>query len=148
MSLCSLWCVFCCYCCQLLSRIRLWSHGLQYASLPCPAVSQEFAQTHGHRVSDAIQPSHPLSSPSPPAFSLSHHQVLFSESALHIRWPGYWSFSFSISPSSEYSGLISFRIGGFDLLAVQAPQFESISSLALSRLLVQLSHLHDYWKKT
>ena len=79
----------------------------------------EFAQTHGHQVSDAIQPSHPLSSPSPPAFSLSQHQGLFSESALHIRWPGYWKFTFSISPSNEYWGLISFRIGWFDLLAVQ-----------------------------
>ena len=77
----------------------------------------ELAQTHVHRVGDAIQPFYPLSSPSPD-FSLSQHQGLF-QSVLHIRWPKYWNFSFSISPSSEYSGLISFRINWFDLLAVQ-----------------------------
>ena len=79
----------------------------------------EFTQTHVHRVSDAIQPSHPLSSPSPPAFYLSQHQGLSNKSALHIRWPKYWSFSFSISPSNEHPGLISFRMDWLDLLAVQ-----------------------------
>ena len=79
----------------------------------------ELTQTHIHWVSDAIQPSHLLSSPSLPTFNLSQHQGLFSESVLHIRWPKYWSFSFSISPSKEYSGLISFRMDGMDLLAVQ-----------------------------
>jgi len=79
----------------------------------------EPAQTHAHGVGDAIQPSHPLSSPSPPAFNLSQHQVFSKESVLCIRWPKYWSFSLSISPSNEYSGLISFRIDWFDLLAVQ-----------------------------
>ena len=69
----------------------------------------ELAQTHVHQVGDAIQTFHPLSSPSP-AFNLSQHQGLFNESVLRIRWPKYWSFSFSISTSSEYSGLISFRI--------------------------------------
>ena len=76
----------------------------------------EHAQSHVHWVRDAIQPSHPLSSRSPPAFSLSQHQ---DESVLCIRWPKYWSFSFTISPSNEYSGLISFRIDWLDLLAVQ-----------------------------
>ena len=70
----------------------------------------ELAQTHVHEVSDAIQSSHPLSSPSPPAFNVSQHQRLFKCLILHIRWPKYWSFSFSISPSNEYSELISFRI--------------------------------------
>ena len=79
----------------------------------------ELAQTHVHWVSDAIQPSHPLSSPSPPAFNFSYHGVFSSESVLCIRWPKYWSFSFSISPSNEYSGLISLRIDWLDLLAVQ-----------------------------
>ena len=79
----------------------------------------ELAQTHVHWVDDAIQPSHSLSSPSPPAFNLFSIRVFFSESALHIRWPKYWCFSFSISPSKEYSGLISFRIDWFDLLAIQ-----------------------------
>ena len=79
----------------------------------------ELAQTHVHRVSDAIQPSHSLSSPSPPACSLFPCIRVFSkESVLHIMWPRYWSFSFSISPSNEYSGPISFRMNGLDLLAV------------------------------
>ena len=72
---------------------------------------QDLAQTHVHRVSDAIQPSYPLSSPSLPAFNLSSIRVFFNQSVLPIRWPKYWSFSFNISPSNEYSGLISFKIG-------------------------------------
>ena len=79
----------------------------------------ELAQTPVYHVSDAIQPSHPLSSPSPPASNLSQQQGLSNESALPIRWPKYWSFSFSISPSKKYSALISFRIDWWDLLAVQ-----------------------------
>ena len=85
--------------------------------LPVHHQLPEFTQTHIHRVSDAIQPSHPLSSPSPPALNLSQH--LSNESVLRIRWPKYWSFSSSISPSKEYLGLISFRIDWLDLLAVQ-----------------------------
>ena len=79
----------------------------------------ELTQTHVHWVSDSIQSPHPLSSPSPPAFNLSQLRVFSNESVLRIRWPKYWTFSFSISPSSEYSGLISFRMDWFDLLAVQ-----------------------------
>ena len=79
----------------------------------------EFAQTHVHWVSDATQPSHPLSSPSPPAINLLSIRVFSNESALCIKWPKYWSFSFSISPSNEYSGPISFRMDWMDLLAVQ-----------------------------
>ena len=80
----------------------------------------EPTETHVHLVGDAIQPSHPLSSPSPPALSLSQHQGLFSnESALRISWPKYWSFSFNISPSNEHPGLISFRMDWLDLLTVQ-----------------------------
>ena len=75
---------------------------------------QEFAQIHVHQVSDAIQPSHLLLFPSPPAFSLSQQQSLSNEPVLGIRWPKYWNFS--ISPSNEYSGLISFRIDWFDLV--------------------------------
>ena len=73
----------------------------------------EFIQTHVHWVSDSIQPSHPLSSPYPPAFSLSQHQIFSNESALHIRWPKYWSFSFTIFPSKEHPGLVSFRMTGW-----------------------------------
>ena len=78
----------------------------------------EFTQTHVYCVGEAIQPSHPLLSPSPPTFNLSQHQGFSNESVLRIRWPTYWSFSFSISPSNEYSGLISFRTDRLDLLAV------------------------------
>ena len=83
--------------------------------LPVHHQLPEFTQTHVHRVADAIQPSDPLSSTSPPAFNLSQHQSLLNESVLHIRWPKYWSFSFSISPSNEYSGLISFRMDWISL---------------------------------
>ena len=77
------------------------------------------AQTHVHRVGDAIQPSHSLSSPSPPASVLPSIRVFSNESDLCIGWPKYWSFSFSISPSNEYSGLIFSRIDWFDLFTVQ-----------------------------
>ena len=79
----------------------------------------EFTLTHVHRVRDDIQPSHPLSSPSPPAPNPSHHQGLFQESTPRMRWPKYWSFSFNISPSNEHPGLISPRMDRLDLLAVQ-----------------------------
>ena len=79
----------------------------------------ELAQTHVHRVSDAIQPSHPLLSPSPLASIFPSIMVFSNESALHIRWTKYWSFSFSISPFDKYSELISFRMDWLDLFAVQ-----------------------------
>ena len=79
----------------------------------------ELTQTHVHQISDAIQPSHPLLSPSLLPSVFSSIRVFSNESVLCIRWSKYWSFSFSISPSNEYSGLISFRIDWFDLLAVQ-----------------------------
>ena len=76
-------------------------------------------QTHFLWVGDAIQAPHPLLFPSPHAFNLSQNQGLSNESVLHIRWPTCWGFSLSISPSNEYPGLICFRMGWFDLLAVQ-----------------------------
>ena len=79
----------------------------------------EFTQTHVHRVGDAIQPSHPGSSPSPPAPVPLSIRVFSNESTLHMRWQKYWSFSFSIIPSKEIPGLISFRMDWLDLLAVQ-----------------------------
>ena len=79
----------------------------------------EFTQTHIHRVSDAIQPSHLLSSPSLFASNLPSIRVFSNESTIHMRWPKYWSFSFNISPSNEHPGLISFRMGWLDLLVVQ-----------------------------
>ena len=112
----------------------------------------ELAQTHVPWVSDAIQPSHPLSSPSPPASNLS----LFSnESVLHIRWPECWSFSFRISPSNEYSGLASFRTDWLDLLVVQGTlkrllqhHSSKASVLWLSAFfMVQLSHPYMTMRK-
>ena len=96
-----------------------------------------------------IQSSQPLSSPSPPTFNLSQHQGLFQyESVLCIRWPKCWSFSFSISPSNEYSGLISLRMDWLDLLAVQVTlksllQHHSSKASILqcsAFFLIQLSH--------
>ena len=86
--------------------------------LPVHHQLPEFTQTHVHRVGDAIQPSHLLSSPFPPAPNPSQHQSLFNESTLRMKWPKYWSFSFSISPSKEHPGLISFRMDWLDLLAL------------------------------
>ena len=116
----------------------------------------EFTQAHVHRVSDAIQPSHPLLSPSPPALNLSQHQVFSNESALHIRWPKYWSFSFNISPSNERPGLISFRMDWLDLLAVQGTlrsllQHHSSKASMLHHsafFMVQLSHPYKTTGKT
>ena len=108
----------------------------------------EFTQTHVHRVSDAIQPSHPLSSPSllppiPPSI-----RVFSNESTLCMRWPKYWSFSFSIISSKEHPGLISFRMDWLDLLAVQGTlksllQHHSSKASILwhsAFFIVQLSH--------
>ena len=122
--------------------------------LPVHHQLPESTQTHDHRVGDAIQTSHPLSLPSPPALNLSQHQGL-NESVLRIRWPKYWSFSFNISPSNEHPGLISFRMDWLDLLAVQGtgressptPHFESIDFSALSFLYSPtLTSRHDFWK--
>ena len=87
--------------------------------LPVQHQLPEFTETHVHRVSDAIQPSHPLSSPSLPAPNPSSMRVFSNESTLRMRWPKYWSFSFGIIPSKEIPGLISFRMDWLDLLTVQ-----------------------------
>ena len=116
----------------------------------------ELAQTHVYQVSDAIQPSHPLSSPSPPAFNLSQHQGLFQWVSSLNQVARVLDFNFSISPSSEYSGLISFRIDCFDLLAVQGTlksllQHHTSKASILWRsafFMVQLSHLHMATGKT
>ena len=109
----------------------------------------EFTQTHIHGVCDAIWPSHPLSSPSPPAFNLSKLRVFSNKSSLHIRWPKYWNFSFNISPSTEYSGLICLRIDWLDLLVVQGTlksllqHYSSKASiLQHSAFFVVNSHIH------
>ena len=91
------------------------------SGLPVHHQLPEFTQTHVHRVSNAIQPSHPLLSlllltPIPPSI-----RIFSSESTLHMRWPKYWSFSFSISPSKEIPGLISFRMDWLYLLQSKGP---------------------------
>ena len=105
-----------------LEVLLLFSHWAMSSSLPANFSVHhhllEFAQTHVHWVSDAIQPSL-LLSPFPPAFNLSQPQSLFQWVGSSHQVAKDWSFSFSVSPSSEYSGLISFRINWFNLLAVQ-----------------------------
>ena len=110
-----------CCCCSVTQSCPTLCDPMDYSTPGFPVLHclPEFAQIHVHWISDAIQPSHPLSSPSPPAFNLPSIRVFSNESALHIRWPKYWSFSFNISPSSEYSVMISFRMDWLDLLAVQ-----------------------------
>ena len=134
----------------------LWPHGLQHTRLPCHSHLLELAQTHVHWVGDAIQPSHPLFSPSLPTFNFPSIRVFSNESVFCIRWPKYWSFGFNISPSNEYSGLISFRIDWFDLLAVQGTlksflQHHSSKASVLWRsalFIVQLSHPYMTTGKT
>ena len=96
---------------QSLSHVRLCDPmNCSTPGLPVHHQLLEFTQTHVHRVGDTIQPSHPLSFPSPPAPNPSQHQRLSIESTLGMRWPKYWSFSFSIIPSKEHPGLISIRM--------------------------------------
>ena len=116
----------------------------------------EITHTHVHRVGDAIQPSHPLLSPSPPAQIPSSFRVFSNESTLRMRWPKYWSFSFSISPSNEHPGLISFGMDWLNLLAVQRTlksllQHHSSKASILQCLAfftVQLSHPYMTTGKT
>ena len=123
--------------------------GLQHARIPCSSPTRRACSN-----SCTIQPFYSLPSPSLPAFHLCQHQGLSQGASLCIRWPKYWSFSFNISPSNEYSGLISFRMDWLDLLAVQGtlkssptPQFKSINSSVLSFLSSPtLTSIHDYWK--
>ena len=133
------------FCCSVTKWcLTLWD--------PMDCSTPGFPVTHHlmSRVSDAIQPAHPLPSASPPALNLSQQWSLFQWVALHVMWRKYWSFS--ISPSNKYSGLISFRIDWLDLLAVEgtlksspAPQFESIRALMFSLYGPTLTSVHDYW---
>ena len=100
----------CCSVTQL--SLTLWDPvNCNTPGLPIPHHLPKFAQVHVHCIGDAIQLSHPLT-PSLSALSLSQHQGFFDESAVRIRWAKYWRFSLSISPSNEYSGLISLRLTG------------------------------------
>ena len=154
----------------------LWPHESQHARPPCPSPTpgvylnscpgsgrstgenkknKKTKNTHVHWVDDAIQSSHPLSSPFPPTFNLSQHQGLFKWASSSHQVIKYWSFSSSISPSNKHSGLISFRMDWLALLAVQGtlksllptPQFKSMNSLALNFLhSPTLISIHDFWK--
>ena len=134
--------------CSVMSD-SLRPHELQYAR-PSLSVTKlpELTQTHVHQVSDAIQPSHPLLSPSPPAPNPSQLRVFSNESTLRMWWPKYWSFTFSIIPFKEIPGMISFRMDWLDLLAVQGIlksflQHHSSKALILLHsafFKVQLSH--------
>ena len=150
-----MWKVWCC-CSVTKSRLTLWD-PMDGSTPGFPVHHQllELAQTHVHWVGDAIQPSHTLSSPSPPAFNFYQHQGLSNESVLRIRWAKYWSFSFSICPCNEYSGLILFRIGLMrspcnprdSQESSPTPEFKSINSLVRSFLYCPtLTSIHDYWK--
>ena len=116
----------------------------------------ELAQTYIHQVGDVIKPSHLLLSLSLPDFNLSQHQVFSDESVFCIRWPKYWSFSVSISPSNEYSGLISFRTDLYDLPTIQGIlksllQYHSSKALILwcsAFFMVQLPHPYMSTGKT
>ena len=129
-------------------------HGLQHARLSCPSQLLEPSQTHVHRVGDAIQPSHPLLSPSPPAFSLSSIRV-FSSEAISMEWPKYGaSASASVLPMNTQDW---FPLGLTGWISLQskdsqesspAPQFKSISSSVLSFLYgPTLTSIHDIWTK-
>ena len=145
---------------QLLSPVRLlvtpWIS--MPGGLPVHHRHPEFTQTHVLRVSDAIQPSHPLSSPSPNAPNPSQHQGLFHwVNSSHQVAKEYWSFSFSISPSNKQLGMISFRIDWLDLLAGQGTlkslQHHSSKASVLwcspffgLRVSPTLTSKYDYWK--
>ena len=121
--------------------------------LPVYHQLSEFTQTHVHGVSYAIQPVHPLSSPSPPAPNPSSIRVSPNESTLHMKWPKYCSFSFSISPSNEHPGLISFRMDWLDLQGTLKSllQHHSLKASILrcsAFFTVQLSHPYMTTGKT
>ena len=146
---CSIETHLCCCCCLVGNAMDCIMQGF-----PDLHYLLEFAQIHVHWVGDVIQPSHPLLPSCPLPLIFPSVRVFSSESALHIRWPKYWSFSFSISPSSDYSGLLSFRVDWFDLLAVQG-NLKSLFQHHNSKesilwcsafFMVQLSSVLDYWK--
>ena len=131
-------------------------HELQHTRPPCPSPAPRVHPNPCPLVGDAIQPSHLLFSPSPPALNFPNIRVFSNESALHIRWPKYWSFSFNISPTNEHPGLISFRMDWLDLLAVQGTlrsllQHHSSKASVLwcsAFFIVQLSHPYITTGKT
>ena len=109
--------------------------------LPVHRQLSDFTQTHFHRVGDGILPSHPLSSPLFLTSIFPNIGAFSNESALCIRWPKYWSFSFSISPFNEYSELISSRMDWLDLLAVQRTLKSLLQHLSSKASILQHSVL-------
>ena len=140
---------------QLLSRVSLFATPWTTAHQASLSITNSQSLLRLMSIESVMPSNHLMCCPLllPPSIFPSIKDFS-SESVLHIRWPKYWSFSFNISPSNEYSGLISFRMDWLDLLAVQgtlksspAPQFKSINSLALSSLYSPtLTSIHDYWK--
>ena len=129
----------------------LWSNGLQHSRVPCPSpMPRAYSNSCPScrwchlTISTSVAPS--------PTFNLSQHQGLSNESVLPIRWPKYWSFSFSISPSSEYSELISFRMDWLDLLAIQGTlksllqHHSSKASILWCSAFFIVQFLHSHWK--
>ena len=147
-------CTFCC-CSVTKSCLTLRFPGLQHAGLFCPSPSPGVCPSSCPWISDASQLSYSPLPFSPSSFNFSQHQGLTSEFAILIRWPKYWRFSVSISPFNEYSGLISFRIDWFDLLAVQGTlknllQHQSLKASILwhSAFMIQLSNPYMTTGKT
>ena len=148
--------VLICRCCSVTQSYLNICHPMDCSTSGFPVLHYllELAQTHFHCVGDAIQPSHPLFSPSPHTFIFSQHQGLFQWVSPSHQLVKYWNFSLSISPSSENSGLISFIIDWLDLLAVQrtqesfpTPWFKCINSLVLGLLYgPTFTSIHDCWK--
>ena len=145
---------------QLLSSVWLfvtpWTVACQ-TLLPLHYLP-EFSQTHAHWVSDAIHPSYPLLPPFPPVFNLPQDQgffFFFNESPVPIRWPKFWSLSFSIRASNEYSELISYRVDWYDILAVKGSlksllQHHNSKGSTLKHsafFMLQLSHLYMATRK-
>ena len=144
-----------CSCC--LTTHSLWDHmDCSTPGFPVLHHLQKFAQTHVHWVGDAVPPSHPLSSHLLLPSIFPSIRVFSNESVLPIRRPKYRSFGFSISPSNEYSGLISFRIDCFELLAIQGTlkslrQHHSSKASILwysTFIIIQLSHPYMIIGKT
>ena len=144
------------YCCSVTQLFPALCNPMDCSTPGFPVLHHlpEFDQTHVHWVGDAIQPSCPLSSPSPPAFNLSGTRAFSNESVLHLRWPKYWSFSFSTSPFNDIqdwfalglTGLISLQSQGLSQESPPTPHFKSNPS-ALSLLYGQtLTSIHDYWE--
>ena len=141
------------FCCSVMSN-SLRPHESQHARPPCPSPTPGVHSDSVHRVRDAIQQSHPLLSPSPPAPIPPSIRVFSNESILCMTWPKYWSFSFSIIPSKEIPGLISFRMDWLDLLAVQGTLKSLLQHHSSKASILRcsaffsptLTSIHDHWK--